>query len=112
VGDLFAALDHDIAEAAASIGQICTPEECEKLAARVSTFGLDVMVSAFDSVLFRRVAEVPDDAKIRLIGHVRDLRTEEATKYLRDVASRWPATESARVRQALEQAIQAGGGKS
>jgi hypothetical protein len=67
------------------------------------------MTSAFDSILFRPAAEVPDDEKIRIVERVRDLRTPEATKYLRDVQSRWPARESARVRQALEQAVTAGG---
>jgi HEAT repeat protein len=110
VQDLFAALDHDVTEAAGALGQICTPDECEKLASKLSTLGLDVMTSAFDSILFRPAAEIPDDEKIRIVEHVRDLRTAEANKYLRDVQSRWPARESPRVKQALEQAVAATAG--
>jgi HEAT repeat protein len=113
VPDLFVALDHDVGEAAASIGQLCAPEECDKLTAKLSTSGLDVMTSAFEAILFRPAAEVPEETKIRIVERVRDLRTEEAGKYLRDLASRWPANESPRVRQAIEQAVRATpGGKS
>jgi hypothetical protein len=110
VADLFTALDHDVVEAAGSLGQLCVPDECEKLAAKVSKLGLDVMTSAFDAILFRPAAEIPDDAKIRIIERVRDLRTAEANKYLRDVQSRWPARDSVRVRQAVEQAVAATAG--
>jgi hypothetical protein len=110
VQDLFVALDHDVVDAAGSIGQLCTPDECEKLASKLSTLGLDVMTSAFDSILFRPSSEIPDDEKIRIVEHVRDLRTAEANKYLRDVQSRWPARDSARVKQALEQAVAATAG--
>jgi hypothetical protein len=109
VGDLFLALDHQVVEAASSIGQLCTPEDCEKLAGKVGTFGLDVMTSAFDSILFRPASEIPDEAKLKLVARVRVLRTEEANKYLRDVQSRWAPGDSARVRQAIEQAVQATG---
>jgi hypothetical protein len=74
---------------------------------KLSTLGLDVMTGAFDAILFRPAAEVSDETKIHVVERVRDLRTEEANKYLRDVATRWPAGESARVRQALDQAIRA-----
>jgi HEAT repeat protein len=107
VSDLFTALDHDIGEAAASLGQLCGPAECDRLMEKLSTLGLDVMTGAFDAILFRPAAEVPDETKIHVVERVRDLRTEEANKYLRDVATRWPAGDSGRVRQALDQAIRA-----
>jgi HEAT repeat protein len=110
VGDLFTALDHDVIDAAGSIGQVCTPEECERLATKLSNLGLDVMTSAFDAILFRPASEMPDDEKVRIVERVRDLRTQEANKYLRDVQSRWPARDSARVRQAIEQAVAATAG--
>jgi HEAT repeat protein len=110
VQDLFTALDHDVVEAAASIGQLCVPDECEKLAGKLSKLGLDVMTSAFDAIVFRPAAEIPDEAKIRIVERVRDLRTAEANKYLRDVQSRWPKSDSVRVRQALEQAVAATAG--
>jgi HEAT repeat protein len=108
VVDLFAALDHDIGEAASSLGQLCTPADCDRLTAKLSTLGLDVMTSAFDAILFRPTTDIPEDTKIHVIERVRDLHTEEASKYLRDVQSRWPPAESARVRQALDQAVRQG----
>jgi HEAT repeat protein len=110
IGDLFTALDHDVIDAAGSIGQVCGPEECERLANKLASLGLDVMTSAFDAILFRPASEMPDDEKIRIVERVRDLRTQEANKYLRDVQSRWPARDSARVRQAIEQAVAATAG--
>ena len=110
VQDLFTALDHDVIDAAASLGQLCTPDECEKLAGKLANLGLDVLTSAFDSILFRPASEIPDDEKIRIIERVRDLRTREANKYLRDVQSRWPPRDSVRVKQALEQAVAATAG--
>src|SRR5262249_33053923 len=51
--DLFVALDHQVIEAAAAIGEMCIPDECEKLAAKTGVFGLDVMTTGFDQILFR-----------------------------------------------------------
>jgi hypothetical protein len=75
-----------------------------KLSAKL-TLGLDVMTSAFDSILFRPPSEIPDGDKVRIVERVRDLRTLEANKYLRDLKSRWPAGDSPRVRQAIDQAV-------
>jgi len=110
IGDLFLALDHDIAEAAASIGQLCAGSDCDKLIAKLDNFGFDVMTSGFEPILFRPASDVPDETKLRIVEKVRDLRTGEANKYLRDLQSRWPASESARVRQAIEQAVLATAG--
>jgi len=110
IPDLFAALDRQVTESTSSIGQLCTPEECERLSAKLSTLGLDVMTSAFDSILFRPTSEIPDTGKIRIVERVRDLRTPEANKYLRDLQSRWPPGDSPRVRQAIEQAVVATAG--
>jgi len=108
--DLFRALDHQVTEAAASIGELCTPEECEKLAGKTGVFGLDVMTSGFDQIMFRPVAEIPDEEKIKIVGRVRELGTQEANKYLRDLQGRWPANGSPKVKQALEQAVLATSG--
>jgi HEAT repeat protein len=110
VQDLFLALDHEVLEAASSIGQVCSPDECEKLASKVSTLGLDVMTGAFDAILFRPTSEIPDDEKLRVVERVKSLHTEEANKYLRDVASRLSAGSSPRVRQAIDQAVLATAG--
>jgi HEAT repeat protein len=110
IDDLFRALDHQVTEAAASIGELCTPEECEKLAAKTGVFGLDVMTSGFDQIMFRPTPEIPDEEKLKIVGRVRELGTQEANKYLRDLQGRWPPNGSPKIKQALEQAVLATSG--
>lgn len=109
---LFLALDHRVGEAAASIGQLCAPAECEQLAARLGRQPFDVMTGGFDQILFRPATEIDDDTKIKIIGKLRELGTKEVNAFLRDVQKRWPAKGSARVRQSLDQAVAATGGSS
>lgn len=104
VPDLFIALDHKVNEAAASIGQLCNPDQCEQLAAKLGKLPFDVVSQALDQILFR-TADMPDDAKIKVIGKLRELGTIEANKFLRDVQKRWPANGSKRVRQSIDQAV-------
>lgn len=108
--DLVVALDHKVTEAAASVGQLCTPAECDALTARVGRLPFDVVTSGLDQVLFRPAEDMPDDAKIKVVGRLRELGTMEANKFLKDVQGRWPKTWSPRVRQALEQAVLATSG--
>jgi hypothetical protein len=110
VGDLFVALDHRVGEAAASIGQLCTPAECDQLAGKLGRLPFDVVTGGIDQVLFRPPAEVNDDEKVKMVGRVRELGTPDANKFLRDVQKRWPATWSPRVKQAIDQAVLATGG--
>lgn len=109
--DLFRAFDHGVAEAGAAIGQLCTPDECEKFAGRTGRVAFDVMVTGFDQILFR--SDIPEDAKIRLVGRLRELGTPEVGKYLGDVGERWPKDWSKKVKQALDSAARAvaGGAK-
>jgi hypothetical protein len=109
VGDLFTALDHKVNEAAASIGQLCSPSECEMLEGRLGRLPFDVVSTGLDQILFRPAAEVSDDSKIKLIGRVRELGTAEANHFLRDVGGRWPAS-GVRVRQSIDQGIAATAG--
>ena len=104
VPDLFVALDHKVNEAAASIGQLCSPEQCDQLAAKLGKLPFDVVSQALDQILFR-TADMPDDAKIKVIGKIRELGTIESNKFLRDVQKRWPANGSKRVRQSIDQAV-------
>ena len=105
VRDLFVALDHRIGEAAASIGQLCTPAQCDELAGKLGKLPFDIVTGGLDQVLFRPPAEIDDDQKVKLVGRLRELGTGEANKFLRDVQKRWPPAWSPRVRQAVEQAV-------
>lgn len=104
VPELFVALEHKVNEAAASIGQLCSPEQCDQLASKLGKLPFDVVSQALDQILFR-TADMPDDAKIKVIGKIRELGTIEANKFLRDVQKRWPSNGSKRVRQSIDQAV-------
>ncbi|HEY2369656.1 MAG TPA: HEAT repeat domain-containing protein [Polyangiaceae bacterium] len=110
VADLFLALDHRVNEAGVSIGMICSAQECEQLATRIGKFPFDVIAGGIEQALFR--ADVPDDTKIKLVGRIRELGTKEANASLKEWFKKWPANGSARVKQALDQAVQATGGGS
>jgi HEAT repeat protein len=109
IGDLFLALDHHVNEASVAIGMLCGAQECEQLGSRVGKIPFDVVSGAIEQALFR--PDVPDDTKIKLVGRIRELGTNEANKFLRETAKRW-SQGSARVKQALDQAVQATGGGS
>jgi HEAT repeat protein len=112
VPDLFVALDHRVGESAASIGQLCAPAECEQLTAKLGKLPFDIVTSGLDQVLFRPTAEVSDDDKVKVLGKVREMGTQEANKFLKDVQGRWPKTASARVKGVIDQAVQATSGSS
>jgi hypothetical protein len=109
VGDLFVALDHQVPEAAASIGLLCAGNECDRLASKLGSMPFDVVTSGLDQVLFRPPADVSDDLKVRLVGRVRELGTAEANRFLRDVQAKWPSSGSQRVKQSIDQAVLATG---
>jgi len=110
VAELFVALDHKVNEAAVSIGQLCSPADCESLEGRLGRLPFDVISSGLDQMLFRPAGEVSDDAKVKLVGRVRELGTAEANHFLQDVAARWPASGSARVKLSIDQAVSATAG--
>jgi HEAT repeat protein len=112
VRDLFVALDHRVSEASASIGQLCTPAECEELAGKLGKVPFDVVTSGIDQVLFRPPTEIDEDEKVKMVGRLRELGTSEVNRFLRDVQKRWPATWSARVKQAIDQGVLATNGVS
>ncbi|HVW24787.1 MAG TPA: HEAT repeat domain-containing protein [Polyangiaceae bacterium] len=110
IKDLFNAFDHGVAEAAAAIGQLCTPAECEDFAQRTGKVTFDVMQTGFDQILFRPSSEIPDEEKIKLVGRMRELGTVEVGKYLADVGERWPKDWSKKVKQAIDSAAHAAAG--
>ena len=107
VPDLFAALDHEVKEAAASLGQVCEPSDCEKLMGTLGRLPFDVVTSGLERVLFRPAAEVSDDFKVAMVASLRDLGTAGAHAFLRSVQARWPKGGSARVRDAIGEAVRA-----
>jgi HEAT repeat protein len=105
VADLFVALDHRVDEAAASIGQLCAGNECDRLAGKLGSVPFDIVTSGLDQVLFRPATDVSDDVKVKIVGRVREVGTGEANKFLRDVQTKWPKTWSTRVKQSIDQAV-------
>jgi HEAT repeat protein len=105
VADLFTALDHKVPEAAASIGQLCAGNDCDRLAGKLGSVPFDVVTSGLDQVLFRPASAVSDDIKIKIVGRVRELGTGEAYHFLRDVQGKWPRDWSQRVKQSIDQAV-------
>jgi HEAT repeat protein len=112
VPELFVALEHRVGEAAAAVGQLCNAEECEKLMTYLGRQPFDVISGGLDQILFRPTSEVSEDTKVKVVGRVRELGTPEANKFLRDVQKRWRPQDSVRVKQAIEQGVQATGGSS
>jgi hypothetical protein len=112
VPDLFLALEHQVSEAAAAIGQVCAPAECDQLAGKLGRLPFDVVTGGLDQVLFRPPSEMGDDEKVKLVGKLRELGTQEAHKYLVDVQKRWPQGWSSRVKQSIEQGVLATEGGS
>ena len=107
VADLFLALDHRVNEASVSIGMLCSAQECEQLGTRIGKIPFDVVSSGIEQALFR--ADVADDTKIKLVGRIRELGTQEANKFLKETLKKWPQSGSARVKQAVDQAVQRDG---
>ena len=110
IGELFVALDHRVAEASASIGQLCGNPECERLAGKLGALPFGVVTGGLEQALFRPPAEVNDDTKIKIVARVRELGTGEANHFLHDVQSKWPKGGSQRVKQAIDQAVLATSG--
>jgi HEAT repeat protein len=107
IDDLFVALDHKVNEAAASIGQLCAPAECDKLAAKLGggSVPFDVVTGGLDQALARPPADINDDMKVKIVARVRELGTGQANRFLRSVQAKWPKNGSQRVKQAIDQAV-------
>ena len=58
-------------------------------------------------MFFRPPTDVSDDIKVKIVGRLRELGTAESNRFLRDVQKKWPDSWSKRVRQAIDQAVQA-----
>jgi len=107
VPDLFTALDHNVPEASAAIGELCSDNDCQRLAARMGSIPFDIVTSGLEEVLLRPTSEVSDNAKIDVVERVRGVATAEANRFLKGVQKRWPARGSPRVKQSIDQAVTA-----
>src|SRR5690349_15708294 len=67
VPELFSVLPKDVAEAAQSLGQLCTQAECEKFMDLLGRLRFEVMESGIVPLLLRPAADVPDALKLKLI---------------------------------------------
>jgi len=110
VPDLFAALDHKVPEASAAIGELCSDNDCERLAAKLGSMPFDIVTSGLEEALLRPASEVGDTTKIDIVERVRGIATAEANRFLKGVQKRWPARGSQRVKQAIDQAVTATAG--
>ena len=105
IDDLFLALDHKVNEAAASIGQLCNAEQCDRLARKLGKLPFDIVTTGLDQILFRPSSEVSDDTKIKTVGRLVELGTAEANRFLKDVEQRLTKETSPRLRQSVEQGV-------
>jgi HEAT repeat protein len=105
VSDLFAVLGKDVPEAAGAIGTLCSPAECRKLFALIGTLPFDTMQSGLEPILLRPETDVPEDVKLELLERLRKLQTKEASAFLQTVRARYPEKGSARIKTALEDAV-------
>jgi HEAT repeat protein len=105
VPDLFAVLGKDVPEAAGAIGVLCAPAECRKLFALIGTLPFDAMQSGLEPILLRPETDVPEDVKLELLERLRKLQTKEASAFLQTVRARYPEKGSARIKTALEDAV-------
>jgi HEAT repeat protein len=105
LGDLFVAFDHRVAESSPAIGLLCAGDECDRLAAKLGSQPFDIVTSGIDRALFRSTADVSDEIKVKIVARVRELGTEEANRFLRDVQTKWPKGGAPRVKQAIDQAV-------
>jgi HEAT repeat protein len=105
VEDLFAVLSKDVPEAAAAIGTLCKPTDCQKLVEIVGKLPFDVMQTGLEPILLRPDAEVPEALKLDLLERLRKLQTQESSAFLKTVLARFPKDGNARVKAGLENAV-------
>lgn len=107
--ELLRAFDQRVLEAAVSIGQLCEGASCDEFLKRLGKVRFDVMTAGLDQLLFRPASSMTDEAKLMVVAKLRALGTAEVSRYLTEVAERWPKGYSARVKQALLEAAKAAG---
>jgi HEAT repeat protein len=105
VPELFSVLPKDVAEAAQSLGKLCTGEECEKLVGFLGRLRFEIMESAIVPLLLRPQADVSDELKLRLIERLRRMATQPANQLLQTALAKFPPDGSPKVKQGIERAL-------
>lgn len=111
VPDLLVALDRGITAAALSIGKLCGDDACDKLVGRLGKVPFEAMSEGLVEAIVRSDGRVSADTKVSLIASVANLRTPEAKASLRGALSRFPEKGDAKVKSALNSAIESFGAK-
>jgi HEAT repeat protein len=107
VDELFTVLSHDTPQAALSIAQLCSPDQCDRLMALVGKLKFEVLEPAFVPLLLRPASELPDANKVKYVERLRVLATKPAAAVLQAALARLPKDESPTVRFALQNALKA-----
>ncbi len=105
VPELFSVLPKDVAEAAQSIGQLCTQAECAKFMDLLGRLRFEVMESGIVPLLLRPAAEVPDELKLKLIERLRRMATQPANQLLQTALAKFPPDGSPKVKRGIERAL-------
>jgi hypothetical protein len=93
-------------EAAASIGLICTPDDCKKFVGLVGKLPFELVQNGLLPLLLRPESEISESHKLDVIEHLRRLQTPAAKRFLETVRARYPEKGSAHVRHGLNEAIE------
>ncbi len=105
VPELFSVLPKDVAEAAQSLGKLCTHAECERFMDLLGRLRFEVMESGIVPLLLRPAADVPDELKLKLVERLRRMATQPANQLLQTALAQFPPDGSPRVKRGIERAL-------
>jgi len=93
-------------EAAAAIGTLCAPQDCQKLVELLGKLPFGLIERGLKPMLLRPESEVSEAFKLDVIDRMRRLQTGEARKFLEAVRASYPEKGSIHVRHGLDAAIE------
>lgn len=102
VDELFSVLAHGASEAALSIADLCSPEQCDRLMGLVGKLKFETLEPAFVPLIVR--TDLPEASQLRYVDRLRRLATASATQVLSNALARLPETASPKLRRALDAA--------
>ena len=113
VEDLMRALHHDVKEASAAIGKLCTAEQCTKFTELLGKRPLESLLDGLEQILLRPSTEVADTVKLGLVEKLANLRSPRVGEFLASVSKQWPKHGSKKVKRAVDEAAESlGAGKA